>query len=365
MRSTGTSAPSALTSRIRRTRRTRWGGTLVAAAGLMVLVACAPTPTDGEQLGMWPPRGTGAQVIDTHWWTMLIIGGAVWVIVTVMLIATMIRRRQDPKGDGRRGPLFVAVAGAVIPGVIVAGVMAQAVVVLQQTNPLDDDGETVIEVTGHKFWWEVEYPEEGVVTANEIHIPTGQRVRLELTAADVIHSVWVPQLGGKTDMVPGHANSMWLETDEPGQYWGQCAEYCGVQHAQMRFLVIAHEPEEYQSWLAHHSQAAEDGQLPAAEGAEITEEEELIAWGREVFMSSSCVYCHAVQGTEAQGEFGPDLTHMASRETIGAGILPNNPGNMAAWVVDPQSIKPGNEMPGTDLDGPELQALLAYLESLE
>lgn len=344
--------------------RTRGALLLIGLAAVALLVACSPTPSEGDQLGMWPPVGTGAQAVDRHWWTMFAIGAAVWAVVTAMLIATMVRRRREPKGDGRRGPLFVAVAGAIIPGVIVAGVMAQAVVVLQETNPLDDDGETVIEVTGHQFWWEVEYPEEGVVTANEVHIPTGQRVRLELTAEDVIHSLWVPQLGGKTDMVPGHANSMWLETDEPGMYWGQCAEYCGLQHAQMRFLVIAHEPEEYQSWLAHHSQPAESD-IPAAAGAEPTEQEEMIAWGREVFMSSSCVYCHAVAGTEARGEFGPDLTHMASRETLGAGILPNNRGNLAAWIVDPQSIKPGNEMPGTNIDGPELQALLAYLESLE
>lgn len=295
---------------------------------------------------------------------MLALGGAVWIVVIAMLIATLIKRHRRGDGRGRRGPLFVAVAGAVVPGIIVAVVMAQAVMVLQETNPGADDGETVIEVTGHQYWWEVAYPDEGVVTANEIHIPTGQRVRLELTSEDVIHSLWVPQLGGKTDMIPGHANSMWLETNEPGMYWGQCAEYCGLQHAQMRFLVIAHEPAEFQGWLEAQALPAEEG-LPQAQDIDQSDSAEQIAWGREVFMSSSCVYCHAIQGTEARGEFGPDLTHLASRETLGAGILPNNTGNLAAWIIDPQSIKPGNQMPGTDVDGAELQALLAYLESLE
>lgn len=198
-------------------------------------------------------------------------------------------------------------------------------------------------------------------------------MRLELNAEDVVHSVWVPELSGKTDMIPGRTTSMWLETSEPGTYWGQCAEYCGLQHALMRFVVVAHEPEEFDGWLQAQAQPGAEPETGAvAEEPDPDElqtpaeqDDALVARGREVFMSSSCVYCHTVAGTEAQGRDGPDLTHIASRDTLAAGTLPNNPGNLAAWVVDPQAIKPGNGMPGTDLDGDELQALLAYLESLE
>lgn len=354
---------------------------LLAAGGTVLLGGCAAAE---EQQSTLDPAGTSAQAIDVHWQTMLWVGAAVWVIVMAMMVATLVRRRrrkQDGgpesdghrKGEGHRGPLFVALAGAVIPAVIIIGITAQSVWVLQETDPGQEVAGTTIAVTGHQYWWEVEYPEHGVVTANEIHIPTGERVKLELASTDVVHSVWVPELSGKTDMIPGRANSMWLETEEPGTYWGQCAEYCGMQHALMRFVVVAHEPAEFEGWLQAQAQPAAGPPAAALEDQPELDTDEapaeqdpgLVAQGREVFMSSSCVYCHTISGTAAQGREGPDLTHLASRETLAAGTLPNNPGNLAAWVVDPQAIKPGNEMPGTDLAGLELQALLAYLESLE
>lgn len=350
---------------------------IAAVAGAILLGGCAAAE---EQQSPLNPVGRSAEAIDVHWQTMLWTGAAVWVIVVAMMVATLVRRRRkDGAGDGRgegggRGSvLFVALAGAVIPAVIIVGITVQSVWVLQETDPGQEVDGTTITVTGHQYWWEVEYPEHGVVTANEIHIPTGERVRLELSSDDVVHSVWVPELSGKTDMVPGRATNMWLETDEPGTYWGQCAEYCGMQHALMRFIVVVHEPAEFEGWLEAQAQHAaepptsdptgEPGIDPEESPAD--QDAELVARGREVFMSSSCVYCHAISGTEAQGREGPDLTHLASRDTLAAGTLPNNPGNLAAWVVDPQAIKPGNEMPGTDLAGDELQALLAYLESLE
>ncbi|GAA1146025.1 cytochrome c oxidase subunit II [Nesterenkonia lutea] len=317
------------------------------------------------------PMSPDAETIDMHWQTMLWVGAAVWAIVVGMTIATLIRRRRR-EAEGRRVVLFVALAGAVIPAAILVGIMAQSVWVLQKTDPGQEVAGSTITVTGHQYWWEVEYPEHGVITANEIHIPTGERVRLELGSTDVVHSVWVPELGGKMDMTPGRSTSMWLETDEPGTYWGQCAEYCGTQHALMRLVVVAHEPQEFESWLQAQGEPAVEPPAPGddpdtidAEDTPDQQDEDVVAQGREVFMSSSCVYCHTIAGTEAQGRAGPDLTHLASRETLAAGTLPNNPGNLAAWVVDPQAIKPGNEMPGTDLGGEELQALLAYLESLE
>lgn len=365
-----------------RTRRTAYL-TPAVLSGLL-LAACAPAGQVQDQ-SMVDPVGEAARAVNVHWLTMLWVGTAVFLIVIALAGVAVARRsrgnpepdRALPEGDqredsprpaastpdaappGRRWTLFVAVGGGVVPALIILAITAQSLFVARQVDPgaVDDDA-TVVEVTGHQFWWEVRYPDSGVVTANEVHIPTGERVRLEITTGDVIHSLWVPQLSGKMDMIPGRANTMWLQTDEPGLYWGQCAEFCGVQHAQMRLAVVAHEPAEFDGWLSAHTQPPEDPGSAAVD-------DDLVAQGREVFMSSSCVYCHAIAGTEAQGTFGPDLTHMASRETLAAGMLPNNRGNLAGWIVDPQAIKPGNLMPGTDLSGDELQALLVYLESLE
>lgn len=412
-------------------KRVRVSRLFLAVTGAVLLAGCAGA---NEQQSALNPGGPAARTIDVHWQTMLVVGTAVWVIVMAMTVATLVRRRrrdreepregeesrerEDRENRGRRAPTFVAVGGAIIPAAIIIGIMAQGMWVLQETDPGQDVEGTTIAVTAYQYWWEVEYPEHGVITANEIHIPAGEPVELELNSDDVVHSVWVPELGGKVDMIPGRTSSMWLEADQPGTYWGQCAEYCGMQHALMRFVVVAHEPAEFEGWLQAQAQPAADLVVPAGgpgsevegsevegsevEGSEIPgselqgsevpgseiqgsdiqgsevegseaegqptpaeQDEALVVQGREVFMSSSCVYCHTIGGTEAQGTDGPDLTHLASRQTLGAGTLPNNPGNLAAWVVDPQAIKPGNEMPGTDLAGEELLALLAYLESLE
>ncbi|MBS3940625.1 MAG: cytochrome c oxidase subunit II, partial [Actinobacteria bacterium] len=211
----------------------------------------------------------------------------------------------------------------------------------------------VVEVVAEQFWWRVTYPDHGVMTANEIHIPTGQDVRVRVTSTDVIHSFWVPKLAGKVDATPGHTTEVVLESDEPGRFRGRCTEFCGLAHAQMVVHVVAQEPDEFDAWLEHQSRPQD-----------IPTDDRLIA-GREVFMSSSCVYCHTVDGHSAGNRIGPDLTHLASRETIAGGILPNDRGNLGGWIVDPQALKPGNLMPGTQLAGAELDALLDYLLSLE
>lgn len=343
----------------------RAGAAAAAVAALAGLAGCAGAT---EQQSMLNPSGTRAQAVDTLWQTMLIIATVVWLIVVGVMAAALLRRNRAKDGSGRRAPLFVAVAGGIIPAVILLALTAQSTAVLRATDSgAVEPGAPFVSVTGHQYWWEVTYPNSGVVTANEVHIPTGQRVRLELTADDVIHSFWVPKLSGKTDMIPGRSNTMWLQTDQPGTYWGQCAEYCGWQHALMRFVVVAHEPAEFQAWLSAQAEPAANPTTPATAtpAAGPVSTAELQARGREIFMSSSCVYCHAIAGTEATGKLGPDLTHLASREYLASGVIPNNRGNLGGWIVDPQSIKPGNQMPGTDLPGEELQALLAYLESLE
>jgi cytochrome c oxidase subunit II len=336
-------------------RRGRAGRVLAMTAAAAVLSGCAQ---GREQQSILNPRGSAAESIHGLGELMLLIGVIVWFVVAGATVAALFRRRRaDPEGDGRRATWFVAIAGAIIPAVVIVAVTVQSTLVLDEIDPGRAGDDTVIQVTGHQYWWEVRYPDQDVVTANEVHIPVGEKVRLQITSDDVIHSFWVPELSGKTDMIPGRSNTMWLETDQPGTYWGQCAEFCGQQHALMRLVVVAHEPEEFEGWVAAQQEPAPI--TPAGE------ESTQVARGREVFMSSSCVYCHAVEGTAAAGELGPDLTHLASRESLAAGILPNDRGNLAAWIVDPQSIKPGNLMPGTDIEGEELQDLLAYLESLE
>jgi cytochrome c oxidase subunit 2 len=209
-----------------------------------------------------------------------------------------------------------------------------------------------VEVIGHQFWWEIRYPDSGVVTANEITIPAGEPVRLLLRSADVIHSFWVPQLHGKMDLVPGRENTFWVTADTPGRYRGICAEFCGIQHAKMHKLVVALDRPDFDAWL-------QDQQAEAAEPAT-----EQARRGREVFLQSSCVECHAVRGHTPPNDVGPDLTHLASRFTLAAGILPNNRGALGGWLLDPQSQKRGARMPPTNLSGPDLQALLDYLEAL-
>jgi cytochrome c oxidase subunit 2 len=203
------------------------------------------------------------------------------------------------------------------------------------------------------WWWEVRYPEQDIVTANEIHIPAGEPVRLELASADVIHSFWVPRLNGKRDLIPGMENVFWIQADEPGVYRGQCGEYCGAQHANMAFHVIALPRDEFNAWLAARTKLPPQPATAAAQR------------GAQIFRTAGCVQCHAIRGTQASGNAGPDLTHLGSRGTIGAAMLPNTRGNLAAWIADPQAIKPGIKMPRTFLAADDLQALVTYLEGLK
>lgn len=332
---------------------------------------------------MFPPASEDASRVDSHWQLMLIAGAAVWVVVVTAVLVAVLRRRRGqserspdiPEEAPGKGHLVVGFLGAVVPALIIIGVMADSVLVLRDTSGTADaaDAAAVVEVDGKQFWWEVRYPGHDVETANEIHIPTGQDVRVELTSSDVIHSFWVPQLSGKVDLVPGETNVLTLSADEPGTYWGQCAEYCGLQHAWMRLVVVAHEEPEYAGWLEAQARPAEvadpaDGDSgdtwdgAAGPGTGPASE---VAAGREIFMSSSCVYCHTIAGTEARGTLGPDLTHLASRQIIAAGVLPNDRESLTRWIESPQDVKPGNAMPDTDLDDDELDDLIAYLESLE
>ena len=304
------------------------------------------------------PATDSARRVADLWWLMFWMGTVIFVVVMLLLLYAVARGRggkADSDLSNKSRQSMVLTGGVAVPLVVLAIVFGYTLHTLTGLADDRESSELTVEVVGHQFWWEVRYPNEDVVTANEIHIPVGQPVEFKLTSADVIHSFWVPELYGKVDMMPGTTTSLTITADEPGRYRGQCAQLCGVQHANMALYVIADEPDAFGTWLDQQSQVAQE----PAEGS-------VIERGEEVFLSSACVYCHSVRGASAAtGDVGPDLTHLASRETLAAGTLPNTTGNLAGWIVDPQHIKPGNLMPAVNLDSEELQALLAYLNSLE
>jgi cytochrome c oxidase subunit II len=308
------------------------------------------------------PQGPAAEALAWLWWVMFWLAAAVFVFVAVVLVLSIVRRRDVPLETDRLAgePLaggsnwLIIGGGVILPAAVSVLLMVLMITTGAELRALGNPSQpVVVEVTGYKFWWDVRYPEHGVRTGNEITIPVGEPVEFHVTSADVIHSFWVPQLGGKIDMTPGEENTLRLQADEPGVYRGLCTEYCGIQHAHMHFIVVAVPPEEFDAWLADRAEPPEEP------------EEALAQEGLEVFEAFQCVYCHTVDGVSPEVDLGPDLTDFGSRLTIGAGMLENEPGNLADWILDPQAIKPGNRMPPTDLTDEELEALIAYLESLE
>lgn len=305
------------------------------------MLVSAPNPPSALD-----PAGPEAQRIADIWWVMLAIGLVIYAGVMVLLAIAARRRRTETVADGQR---LIVLGGVVVPAVALGALTVVSTVPSFRDS---DEPEYTIEVEGRQYWWEVRYPEQGIVTANEIRIPAGQPVLLLLTSDDVIHSLWVPQLGGKLDLLPERTTRLVLEAHEPGVFRGECAEFCGTAHAHMQLLVVAETAEDHERWLAAQ---AEDGRAPES-GDELR--------GRDVFLGS-CAYCHTVRGTNATSDVGPDLTHFASRLEIGAGVMENEPAQLAEWIVATQRHKPGNLMPSFPLAGEDLQALIAYLESLE
>ncbi|MBW3554626.1 MAG: cytochrome c oxidase subunit II [Gemmatimonadetes bacterium] len=306
------------------------------------------------------PHGPAAMRIEELWWVLFVMGVTVSIVVAALLLLAIRRGRQRERGtQGREinGHYLVSIgAGLITPAVIFALAIYSYVIGAGVYPPVDEDaGALTVEVTGHQFWWEVRYPQYDLVSANEVVIPVGRRVRFLVTSRDVIHSFWVPQLQGKIDMIPGHTTRQWLQADEPGRYRGQCAEFCGASHALMALWVFAVPEEEFGAWLDARRQ-------PALEPADPDVRE-----GRAVFVAAECHLCHATRGVarpEALGDAGPDLTHLATRETLAAGTLPNTRGNLTAWISDPERIKPGARMPPTVFPPDQLRALLDYLQSL-
>ena len=315
---------------------------------LVLLASCSETAPS-----VFEPAGPPARAIAQLGWVFIILGTLVF-LATMAYLAYAILRRRSQTENRQGGTVIVIVAGMIIPALILLVLFVLNTNVLGQVSaPGAGEPGLVIEVSGRQWWWEVHYPEGQFYTANEIHIPVGQPVRIKLTSEDVIHSFWVPELHGKMDLIPGRVNDFWIEADREGVFIGECAEYCGTQHAKMQFRVVAEPEEAFNAWAARMQQPAA---LPQSGSAQR---------GLEVFLTSTCVQCHAIEGTDATGELGPDLTHLASRLTIGAGTLPLNRANLGGWVSNPHGPKPGVKMPAANLPSEDLNALLDFLLSLE
>ena len=335
-------------------------GALVVAA-VLLLAACSD-----DSPSVLSPRSEAAQKVENLWWLTFWLSVVAVLVVTVFLFQAL-RRSQAPAPEGLEdgpdgqdgvdkrpvlwGPKFIVIAGLVVSGVVLAATFAISLRALNALAGPPEDRDLTVEVTARNWWWEVRYP-NGVVTANEIHIPVGRNVEVKLATADVLHAFWVPELNVKQDHVPGMDNRIWLRAEDAGRYRGQCAEFCGLQHARMAFYVEAQPPAEFERWLAREGAPANTPATPTATS------------GRDIFVGSSCAGCHAVRGTTAAGTFGPDLTHLAARRTLGAGTLPMDRENLTQFIRDAQDAKPGASMPPTEVSPQELSALVDYLMGL-
>jgi cytochrome c oxidase subunit II len=292
-------------------------------------------------------------------WGLSFVSCAVIVIITVLLIAAIVRRRAPARSPdevtrGGRGLRWIYVGTGVSTLVLFACSIWSMVTLAKVAAPPTPPAVT-IDIVGHQWWWEARYrgvpAQRSFTTANELHIPVGQPVRLQLTGQDVIHSFWVPQLAGKTDVIPGLTNVAWLQADKPGVYYGQCTEYCGHQHAHMGVIVVAESPQAFATWWDHQLSAS-----PPPQG--------IAQQGRQAFMEH-CATCHSIRGTLAGGILGPDLSHLKQRRRIPSGQMENTPETLADWIAHPQSIKPGALMPDPALDANQRKSILAFLETLD
>ena len=362
-----------------------------APLALLLLLGAHAGWADGPQAtpSMFKPVSTPASnEFDLAMFAISITGG-IFVVVGGIWVYVVLKYRAKP-GDNVEpaqvyGSTQIELAWTVIPVLIVVVLFlttARFIFAIQDSpkppSALD------VTVIGHQFWWEFRYPKYGIVTANELHVPLSDSKNptptyLKLMSADVIHSFWAPQLAGKTDAIPNHENEMWIDPHAPGVYVGQCAQFCGTQHAKMLLRVYVDTPEQFQAWLHQQEQAAPTA--AAAGGASLipvsasangmptgsaaVNAGDPIAQGRQVFLTQSCMNCHAIQGTPANGRFGPDLSHFGTRDTLASGIVPNSAANLKAWIKNPADLKPGALMPAMQLDDTQIDQLVAYLGSLK
>ena len=324
-------------------------------------VALAQRTHSLSPTSIFAPVSTPARSIFGLSIFVLAVTAAIFVVVFTLLFYSVVKFRKRNSDDGREPPQVygsnqVEIAWTVIPVLIVVALFMATARVIADIQKASLPANTIeVVAIGHQFWWEYRYPGREVVTANELHVPVSDPIHptptfIKLVSADTDHSFWVPRLAGKTDLIPNHPNSMWIDPQETGLYLGQCAQYCGTQHAKMLLRVYVQSKDEFDRWIQQQRQ-------PALVN-------DAVSRGQRIFETTACINCHTVAGTVANGRFGPDLTHLMSRDTIAAGAAPNTPNNLRLWIENPAAIKPGSLMPAMQLDDLDLDALTTYLETL-
>jgi len=327
----------------------------------MAASATEPKGASPNGTNIFAPASTPAKSIANLSVFVLVITGIIFVVVFALLVYSVVKFRARATDAGREpaqvyGSTQIELAWTIIPILIVVVLfLATARVIHAVQDAPEPPGAVDITVIGHQYWWEFRYPKLGIVTANELHIPVSDPSHptptfLQLLSSDTDHSFWVPELAGKTDLIPNHPNRMWMDPQHTGIFLGQCAQYCGTQHAKMLLRVSVDSPEDFATWVrAQQKPAVEDAGAIA---------------GRRVFEGNACMNCHRVDGTSADGHFGPDLTHLMSRATIAAGAAENTHDNLRLWIQDPSAIKPGSLMPAMKLSDADLDAVVSYMETL-
>jgi len=323
-------------------------------AGVVALMLAFLACSTKKSPALTDPKSTEAHTIANVWWLMCGLAAAVYIVVAgfILIAAFRGRRSETGKVSRVRDSTFIWVGGIIVPAVILL-ILGAATVHASDTLRRPEKDPLRIEVVGKRWWWSVSYPTYGFTTANEVHVPVGRPLEIGLDSDNVIHSFWVPQLGGKVDLIPGQHNVWRLKATKEGTFRGECAEYCGLQHAKMNFLVVAQSAASFDTWALRH-------QNPPSEPVS-----QLAANGQMIFMRAPCAGCHTIRGTTANGTIGPDLTDIGSRLALGANTVPNTEGYLAGWISNSQTIKPGNLMPPIPLSASDLQALVAYLRSLK
>src|SRR6266481_8893417 len=352
-------------------RKTEWRVIVGRATGILVLLGgmllavglCdAAAPADYSVPSIFDPRSTPAELIYHLSHFVLAVTGLIFLVVFVLLTYAVVKFRRSPADNKREpaqvyGSTQIELAWTIIPILIVVVLFLATARVIHAIQDAPKPA-TALEVTaiGHQFWWEFRYPALGIVTANELHVPVSDSAHptptfLKLLSADTDHSFWVPQLAGKTDLIPNRVNEMWLDPHQTGIFLGQCAQYCGTQHAKMLLRVSVESPEAFEAWVSTQKQPANPDEKEIA--------------GKRVFETTACVNCHTVAGTNATGRFGPDLTHLMSRHTLASGACENTKENLHLWIQNPDAVKPGALMPAMKLSDSDLDALMRYLETLQ
>lgn len=333
--------------------RDRSSAIRLAACALAILAPGCEAANRPEWSTIQPVSDFGRETLDVYaeisWWVL-----GIFVVVELLLVYALWRFRRRPDDSGVpaqvHGHTLIEFGWTLAPALILFFIAIPTVrtIFIQQAPPGAAEDALEIAVIGHQWWWELVYPDLGVTTANELHVPRGRKVHLTLTSADVIHSFWVPRLGGKRDLIPGSENNITLMPDSVGEYDGQCAEFCGISHANMRLRVFVDEPAAFEAWVAAQ------GPVSQPDSA-----------GFQTFLVSGCAACHAIDGTPVQGKVAPNLTHVGTRTALAGGMIPNTSDALAGWLRDPDSIKPGALMPDLNLSEASISTLVAFLEELK